>query len=596
MATDLAGNSNTASAPVTVTVDTTVPSVSLDTTAADPTNSDTVNFTATFDEDVTGFVQSDIVVAIDGIPASNSLITAFNGSGADYAFTVTHGIAAEGQLTVTIPDDAVVEGNTADTHTLTVDRIDPTVTITPADGTTTGDDPVTFTATFSEDVQNFVLTDITVTGTVNGGSPVASNLLGDGSVYTFDVARGSTDGTVTVSIAGDVARDLADNPNTASNSVTITITTLPPVPAVSPGITLQHPVLDPHQEFSLDDHFTDPNGDTLSYTNISDDCTGTLTQQPPAGSDTFRFVSSTAETCTLSFDISDGTYTSTGGAYTVNISVVLDAAPVRTATPLTVDVLSSQPRKVTLDINNYYTDTQTLTLVSAPTSSDCTDFTSTILPNGQFDFEPINAFASASTCTVQATFSDGNRHTTADLTINYLDAATVSLGTDVTDPTNSEAIPFTATFGSDVTGFIADDIVVTIDGNPATPGSLITAFNGSGADYAFTVTHGITAEGQLTVTIPANAVVEGNTASATTTLTVDRIVPTVTITPVNGTTTSDDPVTFTATFSEDVQNFELGDITVTGTANGTNPVASNLLGTVAVSTPLMLLEAPQTAP
>ena len=445
---------------------------------------------------------------------------------------------------------------------------------------------VTFTATFSEDVENFELADITVTGTANGTNPVASNLLGTGSVYTFDVARGTTDGTVTASIDADALADLAGNSNTASNSVTVTITTntLPPVPAVTPGITLQHPVLAAHQEFSLDDHFTDPQGDTLSYTNISDDCTGTLTQQPPAGSDTFRFVSSDAETCTLSFDIFDGTNASTGGAYTVNISVVLDAAPVRTATPLTVDVLSSQPRKVTLDINNYYTDDGTLTLVSAPTSSDCTDFTSTILSNGQFDFEPINAFASASTCTVQATFSDGNRHTTADLTINYLDTATVSLDTDVTDPTNSEAIPFTATFGSDVTGFIADDIVVTIDGNPATPGSLITAFNGSGADYTFTVTHGITAEGQLAVTIPANAVVEGNTASTATTFTVDRIVPTVTITPVNGTTTSDDPVTFTATFSEDVQNFELADITVTGTANGTNPVASNLLGTVDAST------------
>ena len=45
--------------------------------------------------------------------------------------------------------------------TVTVDTTTPTVTITPPDGTTTSDDPVTFTATFSEAVvQNFVLDDI----------------------------------------------------------------------------------------------------------------------------------------------------------------------------------------------------------------------------------------------------------------------------------------------------------------------------------------------------------------------------------------------------------------------------------------------------
>ncbi len=585
LATDIAGNSNTASAPVTVTIDTVPLTVSVSTTVGEDTNLATIPFTATFNKAVEDFIREDITItgtANGGTLAASDFETV---DARTYTFNVA-GISSDGTVTASIAADLATDdagnSNTASAPvTVTVDTFDPTVSITPLDGTITGDDPVTFTVEFSENVQNFELGDVTITGTANGSAPAADNFVTiDARTYTFDVVRGSSDGTVIVSIAADVATDDAGNRNEASAPVTVTIisNTLPPVPTVAPVITLEHPVLVSFQEFSLDGHFTDPEGDTLSYINPEDGCAGTLTQQqpPPTGSDTFRFVSSTAETCTLSFDISDGTGASTGAAYTVSISVVLDAAPVRTATPLTVDVLSSQPRKVTLDINNYYTDTQTLTLVSDPTSSDCTDFVSTILSNGQFDFEPINAFAGASTCTVQATFSDGNRHTTADLTINYLDAATVSLDTDVTDPTNSETIQFTATFGSDVTGFIADDIVVTIDGNPATPGSLITEFAGSGADYTFTVTHGIAAEGQLTVTIPANAVVEDNTASTTSTLTVDRINPSVTITPADGTTTGDDPVTFTATFSEDVQNFELGDITVTGTANGGAPAADNL--------------------
>ena len=117
-----------------------------------------------------------------------------------------------------------------------MDRIDPTVTITPVDGTTTGDDPVTFTATFSEDVENFVLADITVTGTANDGTLTAENFQTvDARTYTFDVARGSSDGTVSPSIAADVATDLAGNSNTASAPVTVTIDTIVPTVSITPA-------------------------------------------------------------------------------------------------------------------------------------------------------------------------------------------------------------------------------------------------------------------------------------------------------------------------------------------------------------------------
>ncbi|MFB5627895.1 MAG: hypothetical protein ACE5R5_06830, partial [Nitrosarchaeum sp.] len=47
--------------------------------------------------------------------------------------------------------------------------------------------------------------------------PVASNFAGSGTTYTFDVLRGSSDGTVLVSIAGGTATDAFGNPNTASS-------------------------------------------------------------------------------------------------------------------------------------------------------------------------------------------------------------------------------------------------------------------------------------------------------------------------------------------------------------------------------------------
>ena len=104
----------------------------------------------------------------------------------------------------------------------------PTVTITSStgdSGDTVSDTTLSFTATFSESVSNFVVGDITVTGTANDGSPEASNFAGSGATYTFDVVRGSTDGTVSVSIAAGVATDAAGNENTVSNTYTLTIGT-----------------------------------------------------------------------------------------------------------------------------------------------------------------------------------------------------------------------------------------------------------------------------------------------------------------------------------------------------------------------------------
>ena len=104
----------------------------------------------------------------------------------------------------------------------------PTATITTSSGDC--DDTVSlttlsYTVTFNESTSNFVVGDITVTGTANSSSPEASNFAGSGTTYTFDVVKGSSDGTVIVSVAAGVATDAAGNDNTASDSCTFTIDT-----------------------------------------------------------------------------------------------------------------------------------------------------------------------------------------------------------------------------------------------------------------------------------------------------------------------------------------------------------------------------------
>ena len=102
---------------------------------------------------------------------------------------------------------------------LNLDVTGPTVTITSSTGDSgdaVGDTTLSYTVTFNESTSNFVVGDITVTGTANGGSPAASNFAGSGATYTFDVVQGSSDGTVSVSVAAGAATDTAVNDNVVS--------------------------------------------------------------------------------------------------------------------------------------------------------------------------------------------------------------------------------------------------------------------------------------------------------------------------------------------------------------------------------------------
>jgi LPXTG-site transpeptidase (sortase) family protein len=130
------------------------------------------------------------------------------------------------------------EGNTgSNSFTITVqDTTAPTVTInqgsTQADPTNSS--PIEFDVVFSEDVNNFDNTDISITGMA--GTPViVVTSTGTGNTYTVSVS-GMADGeTITASIPLGAAQDASGNGNTAStstdNSVTydisaISITTL----------------------------------------------------------------------------------------------------------------------------------------------------------------------------------------------------------------------------------------------------------------------------------------------------------------------------------------------------------------------------------
>jgi len=216
-ATDIAGNNNTAANQLTRTADITAPTVSL-TSPSTPTVNGLFNVTATFSENVSNFINTDITVA-NGNVSNFATVDAKT-----YTFDVTP--TADGNVTVDIPaakaTDIAGNNNTAANQlTRTADITAPTVSLT-SPSTPTVNGLFTVTATFSENVSNFINTDITV---ANGN--VSNFTTVDAKTYTFDVTP-TADGNVTVDIPAAKATDTAGNNNTAAPQLSRTANITPP--------------------------------------------------------------------------------------------------------------------------------------------------------------------------------------------------------------------------------------------------------------------------------------------------------------------------------------------------------------------------------
>jgi|GEM_PF-3004773 len=233
-------------------------------------------------------------------------------------------------------------------------------------------------------------------------------------------------------------------------------------------------------------------------------------------------------------------------------------APTITTTASNPTNLASIPFTVTFnkDVTGFTAGDVSVTngTLSGFTTVNARTYTFNVAPTADGDVV-LNIAAGA------AVDSGGRPSTATSFTIRSdRTAPSVNLATTATSPTNLSAIPFTATFSEAVTGFTAGDITVT--------NGTVQNFSGSGTTYTFEVVP--TADGVVTVSIAANAAQDaagnGNTASNTINITSDRTAPSVNLTTTAGTSTSTNPIPFTATFSEAVTGFTAGDILVTNGA------------------------------
>ena len=219
---DIAGNGNLESNKLTITIDKEAPTVIITADRKSPTNANSITYTFTFSENVTGFTADDVTV-------TNGTKGTFSGSGKTYTLVVTNTGSTTQNLKVDANKctDTAGNGNIASsTFTMAIDKEKPTVTITADKKSPTNASSITYTFTFSEDVTGFTTDDILIT---NG---TKSTFSGSGKTYTLVVTNsGST--TQTIKVDANKCTDTAGNGNTASSTFTITIDRTSPTVSIS---------------------------------------------------------------------------------------------------------------------------------------------------------------------------------------------------------------------------------------------------------------------------------------------------------------------------------------------------------------------------
>jgi beta-lactamase superfamily II metal-dependent hydrolase len=195
-----------------VKVDTTAPTVQSDIRASvNPTSANSVDFTVTFSEPVSGVDTADFTAIMTGIIGAN--VTAVSppaGPAAVYTVSVSTGTGANGMLRLDVNNGASVQdpagnllsGGFTTGETYTIDRTAPTVSsIVRVNATPTNQPSLDYTVTFSSGVTGVDTGDFSLFTTGALVSPTIMNVTPvSASVYTVTVNTNSGDGTLRLDV------------------------------------------------------------------------------------------------------------------------------------------------------------------------------------------------------------------------------------------------------------------------------------------------------------------------------------------------------------------------------------------------------------
>lgn len=531
VATDIAGNQSTA-ASATVTSDRTKPTATITpnsgVTAATP-----INFNITFSENVTGLSAASFSVA-------NGSVGALSGSGSVYTLAVTPTI--DGVISITLPANACLDangnGSVGATASVTSDRTGPTVDITPSTQVTNSG-PITFSFVFTEPVTGFTAADVTVNQGVKG------SFSGSGTTYSLQVTP-TAEGTVSANVANGAGLDAAGNGSVLGSGSAIYDTTNPTV-SISPNSMILNTASIP---FVIT--FSEP---VTGFTNSDITVAG--------GSKTAFSGSGTSYTVTVqpntdgqvTVSISDGTCVDFASNSLIGgtASVTID-----TSSPgLTIAPNGTTSNAATIPFTFAFTEAVTGFSLSdiQVTNGSASAFTgsgssyqATITPTAE---GPVVVSVASGSCVD----SVGIPNLTTSSTITSDKTGPIATITPASGSTKNSPIVFTVTLSETVTGLTSGDFIAS----NGTVGTL----SGNGGLYTIQVSPSF--DGPVTLSLGPNSCVDGagnGNAASSATVTSDRTIPTVVISP-SGTSTSNASIVYTLTFSEDVTGLSLNSFTAT---------------------------------
>ncbi|TWV95686.1 Ig-like domain-containing protein [Chitinophaga pinensis] len=626
VATNIGNNGNQASNTLSLTYDATAPVV---TSVNVPVNGyykagDVLNFIVHFNENLTinttgGTPQLSLTIGTNTVTAANTT----NGSNSlSFSYTVVDGDLDMDGITVgaltlngaTIKDAATNNANLtlngiAPTNNVFVNTVHPTVTVsTTAPALTNA--PFTATIIFSEAVTGFTPADVTATN-----AAVSSLQTTDNITYTILVTP-VADGTVAVNVPADVAVNIGNNGNQASNTISLTYdVTAPVVTSVTvpaDGYYKAGDVLNFTVKFSENITLNTTGGTpyltiAIGATNVNAAYTGL------AGTDGLNF----------SYAVVDGDQDMDGiqlGVLAINGATIRDAvgnnadlslhnvgntSNVKVNTTHATVVLTSAAALVNAPF------TATVTFSEAVTGLTASDFTATnaavsnLQTTDNITYTVTVTPAADGAVTVQlpaaAAVNIGNNATQASNTLSVTYDATAPVVTSVAVPANGyykagQTLEFTVTFSEAIT-------LSTTGGTPAINITIGTtnvqaAYNrvagANGLVFSYTVQpgqmdlDGITV-GTLTLnggtikdaaTNNANLVL--NSVGNTTGVFVHTASPSVQLS-TNAPARTNTPFTVTIVFNEAVSGLAAGDFNITNGTAGTLSTTDNITYTLQVT-------------
>ncbi|WMJ72346.1 Ig-like domain-containing protein [Cytophagaceae bacterium ABcell3] len=154
----------------------------------------------------------------------------------------------------------------------------------------------------------------------------------------------------------------------------------------------------------------------------------------------------------------------------------------------------------------------------------------------------------------------GNENTEAEQFSIIYDgtAPTVTISSELSNPTNASPITVDFNFSKEVTGFSIDDIIIS--------GGTPNRFSGDGSSYSVEINPD--GDGEITVDVPAgvarDAAGNENTEAEQFSIIYDGTEPTVTISSELGSPTNASPITVDFDFSKEVTGFSIDDIIISG--------------------------------